>query len=115
MPFYEAVFILKFTYVNLQYNIQELLLQLKQLTKNKINIIRHEYWGLIRFQYIINKKKKGHYCMVQFELDEESVAAMKKALNVNDNFVRYLIIREDKLDERPSPILVQGDAEALNQ
>ena len=72
------------------------------LKKNKAIVISTELWGLRPLAYKIEKNKKGHYVMFQIEGDGESIKELERNMRIDENIIRYLSLKIDKLSEKPS-------------
>lgn len=74
-------------------------------------IIKKEYWGLRSLAYLIKKNKKGHYVMLGVEASPEAVKEFERSCKINEDILKYLVIKVDKIDELPS-IMMQAPAKA---
>lgn len=104
MNLYEAVFIVKYNYINNEYNPQDLLTLLQAIGKDNIKIANHEYWGLLDFAYPIKRKKKGYYVMVNFEMETTQLERFKKKLVMNDNIIRFMILKIKQIPTKQSQL-----------
>lgn len=104
MPYYETVFIAR----------QDLTeSQVKDLTENFCKIIKDqggkvhktEQWGLRNLAYRMNKSRKGHYALIEVDAPAPAVHEMERQMRLNEDVMRHLTIREEKLSEGPSVIL----------
>lgn len=68
-------------------------------------VVKTEYWGLRTLAYEINNNKKGHYVFMGLHADNSVVVEVERKLKLNENVIRFLTIKVDKIDETPSPIL----------
>ena len=59
-------------------------------------IIEVDEWGSRRLAYQINKKRNGYYVNMYFEASGESVIRLERAMEIDDNILRYLTLRMDK-------------------
>jgi small subunit ribosomal protein S6 len=111
MPLYESVFIAR----------QDISAsQVDGLADNFENIVkeaggsveRREYWGLRNLAYRIKKNRKGHYVLFNFDAPSEAIQEMERNMQLNEDVLRYLTIRIEKLRAEPSPIMQgKGDRE----
>ncbi len=60
------------------------------------NIIEVDEWGSRRLAYQINKKRNGYYVNMYFEAPGEIVIRLERAMEIDDNILRYLTLRMDK-------------------
>lgn len=58
-------------------------------------IIEVDEWGSRRLAYPINKKRNGHYVNVYFRAHGSSIQRMERAMEIDENILRYLTIRMD--------------------
>jgi len=75
------------------------------------HILKFEYWGLRNLTYRIKKNRKGHYSLLAIDAPAEAVKEMERQLSLNEDVLRYLTIKVDKLDLELSPILARRDRE----
>jgi len=75
------------------------------------HILKIEYWGLRNLTYRIKKNRKGHYSLLAIDAPAEAVKEMERQLSLNEDVLRYLTIKVDKLDLELSPILARRDRE----
>ena len=59
-------------------------------------VIDVEEWGSRRLAYQINKKRNGYYVNMYFEAPGDIIARLERALEIDDNVMRYLTLRMDK-------------------
>lgn len=55
-----------------------------------------ELWGRRTLAYPINKQFEGHYVMQQFSMDPTKVGEIDRVLRLNENVMRYLVLRTDE-------------------
>jgi small subunit ribosomal protein S6 len=108
MPFYETVFIAR----------QDLSpAQVEDLTKSFSKIItdgggkihKTESWGLKSLSYRIKKNRKGHYVLIETDTPPAALHEMERNLRLNEDILRYLTVREEKLSTGPSAQMGRGD------
>jgi small subunit ribosomal protein S6 len=68
---------------------------------------RLEDWGRRQLAYPIQKLVKAHYVLMNVEAGEEAVEELVSAFRFNDAVLRHLVMRMEKAETEPSP-LVQG-------
>ncbi len=104
MPLYENVFIGR----------QDISgTQVEQLTDSFVQLIaeqggevkKREYWGLRNLAYRMNKNRKGHYVLLNIDAPAAAIAELERTMRINEDVLRYLTLRVDKLEEGPSPIM----------
>ena len=59
-------------------------------------IIEVDEWGSRRLAYQINKKRNGYYVNMYFDAPGEIVTRLERAMEIDDNILRYLTLRMDK-------------------
>ena len=75
------------------------------LTSLKADIKKKEYWGLRNLAYKINKNRKGHYSMLNIDGPSDAIIEYERLMRLHEDIVRFLTIRINKIDEKPSPIM----------
>lgn len=104
MPFYETVFIARQDLTDSQ--VKALTEQFsKIITDAKGKIHKTEFWGLRNFAYKINKARKGHYVLLELDTEPAALHEMERQMRLNEDIVRHLTIREEKLSDGPSVIM----------
>jgi small subunit ribosomal protein S6 len=68
---------------------------------------KREYWGLRSLAYRIKKNRKGHYLLLGLNAKPASVNEVERQLSLNEDVLRFMTIRVDKLEEAPSAILAR--------
>ncbi len=66
------------------------------ITDNGGKIVKVDEWGVKEFAYRIEDMTKGYYVVVTFEADNAAIAEFDRLTRINQNVVRYMIV---KLDE----------------
>ena len=69
------------------------------------DIKKKEYWGLRNLAYKINKNRKGHYLMLNIDGPSDAIVEYERLMRLHEDIVRFLTIRINKIDEKPSPII----------
>jgi len=75
------------------------------LTSLKSDIKKKEYWGLRNLAYKINKNRKGHYSMLNIDGPSDAIIEYERLMRLHEDIIRFLTIRINKVDEKPSPIM----------
>lgn len=84
---YELVFILK-------EDKEEILTKIKNLIFNfKGNILEEEKWGKKELAYRIKKQDSGYYFLWKITLPKKETLSLKKKLNLEENILRYLLLK----------------------
>ncbi len=104
MPLYECVLIAR----------QDLSVQQADaLIKNCQTVIEEqqgtvgkaEYWGLRQLAYRIRKNRKGHYALLNIDAPADAVHELERRLRLNEDVLRYLVIKVDALETEPSVMM----------
>jgi len=91
--------------------------QVEQLAETFSGIIRDnggevaktEHWGLKTLAYKIKKNRKGHYVLMNLDAPAAAVAEMERNMAINEDVLRVLTVRVDKLDPGPSAMMQRRD------
>ncbi len=75
------------------------------ITSTGGSIQKREYWGLRSLAYRIKKNRKGHYIMFNIKTDSETLKEYERVMGLNEDVLRFLNIRIDKVEEGPSIIM----------
>lgn len=65
------------------------------ITESGGSILEVNTWGLKRLAYPIDKKRNGYYVNVIFSAPGGSITRLKRMMEINDNFLRYLVLKFD--------------------
>ena len=106
MPLYECVLIARNEVT--QQQVEAVADQVAtQLESEGGAIDKREYWGLRSLAYRIKKNRKGHYMLLGLNAKPASVNEVERQLRLNEDILRFLTIRVDKLEDAPSAILAR--------
>ncbi|XGA08392.1 MAG: 30S ribosomal protein S6 [Wolbachia endosymbiont of Xenopsylla cheopis] len=72
------------------------------LVKNEAELVKHEYWGLLDFAYLIDRMARGHYCMLNIFSSPSAMNEFERKVKLNEDIIRYLCIKVDKFHENDS-------------
>jgi small subunit ribosomal protein S6 len=104
MPFYECVLIARNDVT--QQQVEAVGDQVAaELESQGGSVAKREYWGLRSLSYRIKKNRKGHYLLLGLDAKPAAVNEVERQLSLNEDILRFLTIRVDKLEEAPSAIL----------
>jgi small subunit ribosomal protein S6 len=70
------------------------------IRENGGDIVEEERWGSRRLAYPIEKKRNGYYGLVYFRGAPEFLAKFDRALRINDDILRHMVLRYDAKMER---------------
>ena len=108
MPYYESVFIAR----------QDMsTAQVEGLTETFTTVITEaggsipscENWGLRTMAYKIKKNRKGHYVFLNIDAPAPALHEMERQMRINEDVLRYLTVRVNKLEEGPSVVMRNKD------
>ena len=68
-------------------------------------IVKRENWGLRNLAYKINKNRKGHYILLNIDSSSDAIAEYERLMRLNEDIIRFLTIRINSVDEKPSPLM----------
>ncbi len=68
-------------------------------------IKKRENWGLRNLAYKINKNRKGHYILLNIDSDYDAILEYERLMRLNEDIIRFLTIRINSVDEKPSPLI----------
>lgn len=70
-------------------------------------VAKTELCGLRNLAYPIKKNKKGHYVLMNFAVDSDTVKEMERTMRLDENVLRYMTVRAEGLDKNPSILMQQ--------
>lgn len=65
------------------------------ITNSGGEITNVEDMGKRRLAYEIDKNREGYYVLTNFKAEPEAVSELERIMKINDDVIRYLIVRED--------------------
>ena len=65
----------------------------QKLTKNEGKLEKQDLWGLKDLSYPVKKQTKGFYVHLEFNSEPQIIRGLDKTLKVEENLLRYLLIR----------------------
>jgi small subunit ribosomal protein S6 len=65
-------------------------------------VTKTEYWGLKSTAYKIKKNRRAHYTFFNIDAPHSAVAEMERQMQISSDIIRFLTVRVDELDEKPS-------------
>ena len=72
----------------------------------KGEIKKRESWGVRNLAYKINKNRKGHYTLLNIDAPPEAIKEYERLMRLDEDIIRFLTIKINSIDEKPSPLLV---------
>lgn len=58
-------------------------------------VLKIDLWGKKSLAYEIEKQKEGVYLLVSFEADPKVLSELEKKIKLEENIIRYLIVRTE--------------------
>ncbi len=56
-------------------------------------VLKTDIWGKRSLAYEMNKKREGYYYINYFRIDTEKITDLENSYKLNDNILRYNILR----------------------
>lgn len=66
---------------------------LAAVTKKFGKLGKEDVWGVRDLAYPIKHQTKGYYIHYEFEADPADIATLDKALKIEEDIIRYLLVR----------------------
>lgn len=66
---------------------------LESVAKRMDGVKKEDLWGNRDLAYPIKKQNKAYYAHFEFEADPQSISSLDKSLKLEEDILRYLIIR----------------------
>ena len=80
-------------------DVESLISKYSKIIDKSGKLLKTEKWGLINLSSKINKNRKGIFVHFKFETaKEETVKDIEKKLAIDNNIIRYLTVKYNKLD-----------------
>ena len=111
MSLYESVFIVRQDLSAAQ--VEQIAEQMQNIvTEGGGKIAKYENWGLRALAYRVKKNRKGHYIMFQVDSPATAIQEMERLLRLNEDVLRYMTIRIEKIEDKPS-VMMQSRGNGL--
>lgn len=78
------------------------------------DVLKKEEWGVKRLAYPIKKSYRGYYVNYDFVGQPSSVAEMERLMRIDDNILRYLVVRINE-DHKGDIDIAARKVELVNQ
>ncbi|WP_300356242.1 30S ribosomal protein S6 [Fusobacterium sp.] len=65
------------------------------LTEAGATLTKTERWGERKLAYPIDKKKTGFYVLTNLEMDGTRLVEVERKLNITEEVMRYIIVKQD--------------------
>lgn len=88
-----------------------------QIVENGGEVEKVDEWGKRRLAYAINYKTEGYYVLVNFSAESAVPKEMERLLQINEQVLRYLVIRleEKHTSVKPRAIPVRPAAPIVEE
>ena len=96
MAFYEHTFVGKQDLSSKE--LDSLIKKYSDIITKSGKLLKTEKWGLLNLTKKIKKNRKGLFIHFKFESKNQAVKDIEKKLSVENNVIRYLTVKYDKLD-----------------
>lgn len=104
MSFYELVFIVKQD-VSASHVEQVANDFISTIKENGGEVTKTEFCGLRYLAYPIKKNRRGHYVLLNISLEPGKLQELERKLRLNEDILRSLIVKVEKLDNNPSALM----------
>ena len=95
---------------------EELVEGFTKIIENLKGVIKkREVWGLRNLAYKINKNRKGHYILLNIDGSSDAIAEYERLMRLNEDIIRFLTIRINSVDEKPSPLMNNKSDRSRNE
>lgn len=79
------------------------------IEENGGSIGKTEYWGLKSISYKIKKNRRAHYAFFNIDAPHQAVLEMERQMRISSDIIRFLTVRVDELDDKPSAMMRKQD------
>jgi small subunit ribosomal protein S6 len=108
MPLYEHVFLARQDLAQAQVDaLAETATNI--IESNGGKVVKTETWGLRSLAYRIQKNRKAHYVMLDFEAPTNVVAELERQTQINEDVVRYMTLKVDAHEQGPSAMMRRNE------
>ena len=108
MALYEHVFLARQDLAQAQVD-QLAEMATKIIEEGKGKVVKTETWGLRSLAYRIAKNRKAHYVMLDIDAPTGVVAELERQLNINEDIIRFMTVRDDEHENGPSAMMRRGE------
>lgn len=81
----------------------------KIITDNGGKVVKMETWGLRNLAYRIQKNRKAHYVLLDFDAPPIVVAELERQTQINEDVIRYMTLKVDAHEAGPSVMMRRGE------
>jgi small subunit ribosomal protein S6 len=112
MNFYELVFIVKQDASSS--HVETIAQEMSSIIKESGGeVTKTEFCGLRILAYPIKKNKRGHYVLLNVACKPDMVKELERRFGLNEDIIRFLIVRVENLDNNPSALMKRNFKEKL--
>jgi len=79
------------------------------IEENGGKVGKTEYWGLKSTAYKIKKNRRAHYAFFNIDAPHTAVLEMERQMRISSDILRFLTVRVEELDEKPSIMMRKQD------
>ena len=98
MRMYEGLFLIDNAHANTEWdNVVKHIHDILQ--KNGAEILKTEKWGEKKLAYKIKGHKRGTYLLIHFNAKNSAIATIRRDFQLSDYIVRFLIIKDDTIED----------------
>ena len=98
MRMYEGLFLIDNAHANTEWdNVVKHIHDILQ--KNGAETLKTEKWGEKKLAYKIKSHKRGTYLLVHFNAKNSAIATIRRDFQLSDYIIRFLIIKDDKIED----------------
>ena len=99
MKKYELIFILKADQPESE--MEARVARVKEILKDHDGeVTQVNHWGVRRLAYEIKHESRGNYMFLRFKSEGTAVAALEKALRLDEHILRFLVVVDEEWEER---------------
>lgn len=69
------------------------------------SVAKVEYWGIKSLAYRVKKNRRAHFTLLNIEAPPAAVTEMERQMRINEDVIRLLTVRVEKLEEGQSAML----------
>ncbi len=108
MPLYEHVFLARQDITAQQMTaLQKTFQTIIEESGGKVGKVEH--WGVKNLNFRIKKNRKAHFALMNIEAPPAAVAEMERQMSISSDVIRFMTVRVEELDEKPSAMMKRSD------
>ncbi len=77
---------------------------LDDVVKSFGKMTKEDLWGMRPLSYDIEHDSKGYYAHYEFSSEPDTIAALDKKLKLNEEIVRYLLLKHEPRTIKPKKV-----------